>query len=203
MEKVGCSIMDINKYEQYNKEPFAACENPEVPMGKWLLENIPTKPKNLLDVGCGVGIHTKWFNEQGIIAKGITINPKEIEKRIHANVGLGSMLEIPYADNTFDCVFCLGTLEHTHSPFIALSEFNRVLKDSGYLFLDMCGINCMMVINKIYWYHKNILFPIQIRDMLLRSNFELVGGSWNETIKEDGAYTGVARAHYLAKKLKV
>ncbi|MBC8233051.1 hypothetical protein H8E77_26195 [bacterium] len=71
--------MNIQDYEQYDKEPYAGCEDPEVPMGKWLLENIPIKPKVLLDIGCGTGVHTNWFNEQGIKAFGITINQDEIK----------------------------------------------------------------------------------------------------------------------------
>lgn len=188
-------------YEQHSKEPFAGCENPEVPMGKWLLDQLEVPPKKILDVGCGTGVHTKWFNEQGINCIGITINQNEIDKKVHQNVCYGDMLEVPFSDTSFDCVFCLGALEHTHSPFVALCEFNRILEPGGYLFLDMCGIGCMMIQNPIYWYHKSVLFPIQIRDLLLRSGFKLVGGSWQEEI--DGlAYTGKSNAHYLAKKVK-
>lgn len=194
-------MVGLTNYEQHEKEPFAGCENPDVPMGKWLLSNIPEKPRNLLDVGCGTGVHTKWFNEQGIDTAGITINPEEIKKKVHENVRYGDMLSIPYNNKTFDCVFALGVLEHTHSPFIALAEFNRILKNNKYLFLDMCGIGCMMIQNPIFWYHKNVLFPIQIRDMLLRSGFELIGGSWHEEINGNN-YRGNSRAHYLAKKIK-
>lgn len=191
-------MKNFNEYEEHEKEPFAACENPDTPMGFWLLNNIE-KPANILDVGCGVGVHTKWFNEQGIDAKGITINFKEVEKRLHNNVQLGSMLDIPFDDETFDCVFCLGTLEHTHAPFIALQEFKRVLKKDGYLFLDMCGIGCMYAIDARFWYHKMVLFPIQIKDLLLRTGFDLIKGNWKENI-DGNNYSGDACAHYLAKK---
>ena len=186
-------------YEQHKKEPFAGCENPNVPMGKWLLKELPVAPTRILDVGCGTGVHTKWFNEQGIDCTGITINKSEIAKRVHDNVIYGDMLSIPFGDKEFDCVFALGVLEHTHSPFVALCEFNRVLQQGKYLFLDMCGIRCMMVQDPRYWYHKNVLFPIQIRDMLLRSSFDLIGGHWNEKI-DDNMYVGNANAHYLARK---
>ncbi len=194
-------MIDFKNYEQHNKEPFAACENPAVPMGKWLLDKIPEKPRQILDVGCGTGVHTKWFAEQGIESHGITINLKEIEKRLYPNVNYGDMLSIPFKDKSFDCVFCLGTLEHTHSPFIALSEFNRVLRMGKYLFFDMPGIATMGIINKEYLYHKMVLFPIQVRDLLLRTNFTLIGGGWTEKI--DGSiYTATSGAHYLARKDK-
>ena len=187
-------------YENYSNEPFAACENPDVPMGKWLLNNIPEKPNKLLDVGCGTGVHTEWFNLQGVDTIGITINHKEIEKSLSPKVQYGNMLDIPFNDKSFDCVFCLGTLEHTHSPFIALCEFNRVLKDGGYLFLDMCGIQCTQIVNPIYNYHKSVLFPIQIRDLLLRTKFKVIGGSWKEEVNGN-IYKGNSCAHYLAQKI--
>lgn len=193
--------MNTNKYENHKAEPFAACENPAVPRGRWLLKSIPEQPKNILDVGCGVGIHAKWFSEQGIKVKGITINPTEVQKRVHPDVGYGDMLHIPFKDETFDCVFCLGTLEHTHSPFIALCEFNRVLKENGYLFVDMPGIGCMMINNPIYFYHKSVMFPVQMRDLFLRTNFKLIDGNWVEKINGN-KYEGDSCAYYLTQKIK-
>ena len=194
-------MVDFKKYEQHDKEPLAACENPSVPMGKWALANLPKKPAKILDVGCGTGLHTKWFNGLGIDTIGITINPREIEKRLHPKVQYGDMLEIPFGNQTFDFVFCLGTLEHTHAPFIALCEFNRVLKVGGYLFVDMPGIRTMMITNKVYWYHKNVLFPIQMRDLFLRTNFKMVKANYFEEI-DDNMYRANANARYLAQKIE-
>jgi len=196
--------MDITKYEQHDKEPFAACENPEVPSGKWLLANIPARPTTLLDVGCGTGIHTRWFNGQGIKAIGITINPDEINNRVHKNVQYGNMLEIPFNDEVFDCVFCLGTLEHTHAPFVALCEFNRVLKNDGYLFFDMCGLNCSFILDARFSYHKSILLPVQIKDLLLRTGFRIIDGKYTDSVIDNKYYqvkitTG---SHYLSKKVE-
>lgn len=191
--------MNLTDYEQFQKEPFAECEDPSVPMGKWLLEHIP-KPNKLLDVGCGTGVHTKWFNEQGIDAWGITINSAEVINRVHPNVIYGNMLDVQFKDETFDCVFMLGVLEHTHSPYVALCEANRVLKSGGHLFVDMCSIGGMQIMDARFDYHKSVLFPIQIKDLLLRTNFRLVfDGGWESF--DDGKYTTlIGTTYYLAKK---
>ena len=67
-------MIQLSVYEQWSDEPFTACENPDVPMGKWLLQHLPEKPPKILDVGCGTGLHTDWCNRQGIETWGITIN---------------------------------------------------------------------------------------------------------------------------------
>ena len=41
------------------------------------------------------------------------------------------MLEMPFRDNTFDCITCGYVLEHIPDPFPGLSEFARVLKPGG------------------------------------------------------------------------
>jgi SAM-dependent methyltransferase len=39
---------------------------------------------------------------------------------------------IPFANDTFDCVFSYAVLEHLHNPFIAIHEILRVLKPGGW-----------------------------------------------------------------------
>ena len=41
------------------------------------------------------------------------------------------VLEMPFRDNTFDCITCGYVLEHIPDPFPGLSEFARVLKPGG------------------------------------------------------------------------
>jgi ubiquinone/menaquinone biosynthesis C-methylase UbiE len=191
--------MNHAKYEAWKDEPFAGCENPDVPMGRWVLEHAPLRPTRILDVGCGTGLHTAWFNAQGIETHGITVNRDEIAKRKHDNVAFGDMCDIPFPAESFDFVFCLGSLEHTFSPFIALCEFNRVLRPDGMLFIDMPNIYNMEVMDERYWYHKMVLFPIQVRDLLIKSQFDLIKSRYSESI-DKAMYTADSSAVYLARK---
>jgi SAM-dependent methyltransferase len=45
--------------------------------------------------------------------------------------------EIPYADNTFDVIFCSHVLEHVPNDRKAMSELARVLKPGGWAYLQV------------------------------------------------------------------
>ena len=40
---------------------------------------------------------------------------------------------LPFADRSFDAVFCNAVLEHVKNPFQVVGEFSRVLKEEGYV----------------------------------------------------------------------
>ena len=174
--KADSFLIDIGKYEAL----YAAgsqCEDENTPYGKEVLKLLePWKPTKILDVGCGTGVHTKWFNDNGYDCIGITNEKWEIEKKVHPNVRLGNIYKIPFAEKTFDLVFCLGTIEHIFAPFIAMCEFNRVLKDKGYLFIDTPNLAANYVFEDDYYYHKSVLFPIHMKDLFKRTKFEMLDG---------------------------
>jgi SAM-dependent methyltransferase len=44
---------------------------------------------------------------------------------------------LPFADSSFDAVFSLDVLEHVSDPFRCAAEICRILKPSGYLYVDV------------------------------------------------------------------
>ena len=40
---------------------------------------------------------------------------------------------LPFADRSFDAVFCDAVLEHVKNPFQVVGEFSRILKEEGYV----------------------------------------------------------------------
>jgi len=50
--------------------------------------------------------------------------------------------DLPYDDETFDCVTCVEMLEHDSHPFQTFSEIYRVLKPGGHTIITACSIRC-------------------------------------------------------------
>ena len=79
-------------------------------------------PDTLLDVGCGGGRFVDWAKTKGIDAAGMDFaSGYDVE---------GDILDMPFADNSFDIVTAFDSLEHLLPEDLdrGLSEMNRVAK---------------------------------------------------------------------------
>jgi methionine biosynthesis protein MetW len=92
--------------------------------------------KRILEVGCGNGRLLKLLqvanevvgvdaSEDGIVAC--------VERGIEGHCMDPSSEPLPFADESFDVVICLESMEHLMSPYYALMEMRRVLKTGGTL----------------------------------------------------------------------
>jgi SAM-dependent methyltransferase len=50
---------------------------------------------------------------------------------------VGDIHDLPIDSDSFDCVFCTGTLEHIRDPSKGVSELTRILKPGGILYIDV------------------------------------------------------------------
>ena len=90
----------------------------------------------VLEVGCGTGaILSEWPKGKSI--HGIDIDPDAlIQSRQHvafANLIRGNALQLPYADHSFDVLYCHFLLLWVNDPLQALLEMKRVTKSAGYV----------------------------------------------------------------------
>ena len=95
--------------------------------------------KRLLEIGCGSGIDTMEFARHGaqVTATDITENAIALTDELARETGLpvktiqASALKLPFADDSFDCVYSYGVLHHFPDIEIALAEIRRVLVPGG------------------------------------------------------------------------
>jgi len=96
----------------------------------------------VLDVACGNARLYQLFVEQGRV-DGISYTGVDFSEELlnmarkrfpDIDVRLGEMQKLPFADNSFDIVFCLAAFHHLpkdENRLIALKEMARVLKSGG------------------------------------------------------------------------
>jgi len=141
-------IQNLSPYEQ----DFARLE-----FGRGLdyylarLEQLSFSGEHVLDAGCGQGQWALALARRFRKVDALDLNPERLAllAALQKAMGLdnitprpGSIEELPYADNTYDAVFCYGVIMFTNLPRV-LAEFHRVLKPGGrvYVCLNADGWN--------------------------------------------------------------
>jgi SAM-dependent methyltransferase len=104
---------------------------------------VPPNAAALLDVGCNVGAFLKHC--RGVFPNmrlaGVEINPEALEAARRnvpdADLHASGAENLPFADESFDCVTCIEVLEHIPADLRArsLAEMRRVLRPAGRLAL--------------------------------------------------------------------
>lgn len=75
-------------------------------------------------------------NDYEITGKHIHLDIAEKHLKGLSDAIVGSVENIPIANNTFDACICVGSVINYCDAMAAISELSRVLKPSGYLILD-------------------------------------------------------------------
>ena len=95
-------------------------------------------PWRVLDLGCGVGDSVDAFRarDPGVAWIGVDVpgSPEARERtRTDARFETFDGIELPFADGSFELVYCKQVLEHVRHPEPLLAEARRVLAPGGYL----------------------------------------------------------------------
>lgn len=108
----------------------------EVVFKELLTEDINNK--KILDAGCGTGWFSKFSAERGAFVTSMDLGENLLAKvalKCPSDRIVGSILDIPFQDNTFDVVISSEVIEHVPDPFKAIQELFRVLKPGGTMIL--------------------------------------------------------------------
>ena len=176
--------------------------------------------KTALEVGSGGGILTEEICKMGFTTTGIDPAKESVTTATnHAKAsGLnikyehGSGENLPYANASFDCVFCCDVLEHVQDLPKVMSEISRVLKPGGLFFYDTLNRTFVskLVAIKIWQEWKRWAFmpanlhvwdmfikPQEIKDLLQKSGFD-----WKEHTGSEPNVSIPKMLAYLRKRVK-
>lgn len=151
------------------------------------------KNKDILDVGCGYG----WF-ELNILNKnchkitGIEISENDL-KTAKDNINndnvkfeIGSAIQLPFYDNTFDTVVSWEVIEHIpkNTEYQMFFEINRVLKNNGVFYISTPLDNLSKIFDPAWWlighrhYKKDNLIKFAKINGFKVEKIVLTGGLW-------------------------
>ena len=93
----------------------------------------------VLDIGCGTGDRLDVFSSKGFETYGIEISDSASYAKdyLKLNVMRGDLFSASFPDRFFDIVTLYNVLEHTHNPTRVCDEIHRILKDGGFLIIQV------------------------------------------------------------------
>jgi 2-polyprenyl-6-hydroxyphenyl methylase/3-demethylubiquinone-9 3-methyltransferase len=182
--------------------------------------NIDPKGKAALEVGSGGGILTEEICKMGFATTGIDPAKESLETaRGHAKEsGLnikydkGTGEQLPYPDQSFDCVVCCDVLEHVRDLPKVISEISRVLKPNGVFIYDTINRTFIskLVAIKIWqeWKHwafmppnthvwKMFIKPVEIKELLNARGLE-----WKEHVGSKPNVSIPTMLRYLRRRVR-
>lgn len=96
---------------------------------------------SILDIGAGKGRHAFFFAKSNFQVSAVDYSSSSIEyikqtaeeSKLAVDAQVCDMTQLPYEDESFDCVICFHTIYHTDYKGMqkAVSEIERVLKKNG------------------------------------------------------------------------
>jgi len=130
------------QYTRYNPEKREIWPWPMVLLEKAgaLIDKLPGKL--WLDAACGEGqLADNICNTKELVGIDISFEKLKIaESHSYADLVYGSVIEIPFSNNSFDGIATIETLEHIEALDQALMEFQRCLRPGGYLLASMPSV---------------------------------------------------------------
>jgi SAM-dependent methyltransferase len=110
--------------------------------------------KQVLECGCGAGRFTEI-----LLAKGACVTSIDLSEAVDANqenfpqtethrIGQADILQLPFAPEQFDVVFCLGVIQHTPNPEETIACLYEQVRPGGTILIDHYTHN-------LSWYTKS------------------------------------------------
>jgi ubiquinone/menaquinone biosynthesis C-methylase UbiE len=109
---------------------------------RYILARDLAKDKEVLDIASGEGYGTAMIAETAKWVAGVDISPEAVGHAQKAynmknlEFRIGSCVEIPYPDQSFDLIVSFETIEHHNQHEEMMVEFKRVLRPDGQIIIS-------------------------------------------------------------------
>ena len=123
---------------------WALSEDQQVPTYEEALRQVDLHPgQRVLDIGCGVGVFLRLVAERGARAFGLDASEALLdtarERTPDADLRVGDMEALPYADDSFDLVTGFNSFFFANDIVAALREAGRVAKPGAPVVIQVWG----------------------------------------------------------------
>jgi ubiquinone/menaquinone biosynthesis C-methylase UbiE len=178
------------RYEDWYLGEGAVADRLEKSVLRELLERFP-RAASVLEVGCGTGHFTRWFEQQGLAAVGLDISApmlQQARRRGSKSCIRASADALPFGDATFDLVALIATLEFLAEPARALEEAVRVARRGVVIgTLNRWSLYAWRrrLRSSAVWRRARFWGPIEVRRLVLRA----AGGRAREFLWRSTSWT--------------
>lgn len=143
-----------------------------------VLDRFIDKKNNLiLDAGCGTGANLFFLKRYGKVV-GIDISKEAVRLcRLKGlkSVKTGSINNLPFSDNSFELVTCFDVLgQNGVDEKKALSEFYRVLKPNGILFIRVAAYPFLYSLHDRVCHTKKRFYKKDFKKIFVESHFSIL-----------------------------
>lgn len=140
------------------------------------------KDIHILDAGCGTGIMMSELQEYFSNVYGLDKSPLALDycrKRGLTNVHHGNLEKVlPFRDKSFDAIICLDVIEHLKDDRLAISEFKRILKPKGFIFITVPAYMFLWTKHDDILWHKRRYRRRQLDSLISSVGFKIKKSSY-------------------------
>lgn len=161
----------VEEWARYYLDPAPADLQAQrlVSRGRFALELLETsvpRGARVLDIGCGTGDLTRELTRRGYHASGIDISQAMVSyargQYGRDRFGVGDVEQMPFPDNSFEAVMCVGVLAYLETDAKALREIHRVLQPGGRAVISMPNlVSPFFLMDTVIDWLKGILRPLK------------------------------------------
>ena len=119
-----------------------------------ILPLVPEKATCILEIGCAAGMTGKELKKRGgVFVAGVEQEAEaaRLAREVLDDVVEGNIesLELPYAENSFDCILFADVLEHLIDPLAVLKKMKKFLKPEGTVIASLPNVQYLGLVHHL------------------------------------------------------